>query len=176
MDRGDRRSHVRVLDRVGGVERFALDSTPTAMEAAFTHRLGALLGIEAGGRSPWVSRQLSARGLVVIVANPNQLAAIAQGYRKTDRNDAEMLARLGRADLELRCPVEHRRTANQAHLEVLEARDALVRSRTRQVNHARGAANPFGVRLPSCDAGTFAEDSTLRRIGLRMMSSGGSRG
>ena len=111
--------------------------------------------IEAGGHSPWVSRLLVDCGLSVIVANPNHLALITKSHRKTDRADAEWLARLGRADLGLLRPVEHRSAARQAHLEMLRARDALVRSRTLMVNHVRGAMKAFGVRAPSCTAGTF---------------------
>ena len=157
MDLGDRRSHVCVLDLGGGVlERFVVDSTAPAMEAAFSPRRGTTVVIEAGGHSPWVSRLLAGLGVHVIVANPNQLAAITKSDRKTDRNDAEMLARLGRLDLGLLRPVKHRSAAKQAHLEMLKARDALVRSRTLQVNHVRGALKSFGARAPSCDAGTFA--------------------
>jgi transposase len=157
LDLGDRRSHVCVLDLSGAVvERLVVDSTASAMGAAFASRRGALVVMEAGGHSPWVSRLLSDLGLRVIVANPNQLAAITKSDRKTDRNDAEMLARLGRADLKLLRPLEHRSASKQAHLEMLKARDALVRSRTLQVNHVRGALKSFGVRAPSCDAATFA--------------------
>ena len=157
MDLGDRRSHVCVLDAAGGVsERFVLDSTAPAMEAAFSPRRGATVAIEAGGHSPWVSRLLLGLGVHMIVANPNELAAITKSHRKTDRRDAEMLARLGRTDMGLLRPVTHRSAEKQARLEMLKARDALVRSRTLQVNHVRGALKSFGSRAPSCDAGTFA--------------------
>ncbi len=157
IDLGDRRSHVCVLDAAGGVvERFVVDSTTEAMESAFPARRGALVVIEAGGHSPWVSRLLAGLGLRVIVANPNKLEAVTKNLRKTDRNDAEILARLGRADLKLIHPIEHRSSAKQAHLEMLKARDAVVRSRTLQVNHVRGALKAFGVRVPACDAAAFA--------------------
>lgn len=157
LDLGDRRSHVCVLDPAGAVvERFVIESTAAAMGAVFAPRRGALVVMEAGGHSPWVSRLMTALGLRVIVANPNKLAALTRSDRKTDRNDAEMLARLGRADLKLLRPLEHRSASRQAHLEMLKARDALVRSRTLQVNHVRGALKAFGVRAPSCDASTFA--------------------
>lgn len=157
MDLGDRRSHVCVVGARGDVvERFTVDSTPAAMEKAFASRRGTTVVIEAGAHSPWASRLLADRGVAVVVANPNQLKALTQSNRKTDRTDAEMLARLGRADLGLLRPVEHRSATKQAHLELLKARDALVRSRTLQVNHVRGALKAFGVRVPACDAGSFA--------------------
>ena len=135
LDLGVRRSHVCVLDQAGVVlERVVVDSTAPAMEAAFAPRRGATIVIEAGGHSPWVSRLLAGLGLRVIVANPNQLALITKSHRKTDRADAELLARLGRADLALLRPVEHRSAAMKAHLEMLKARDTVVRCRTMQVN------------------------------------------
>ncbi len=86
------------------------------------------------------------------MANPNQLALITQSHRETDRHDAELLARLGRADLSLLRPVEHRSAAKQAHLEMLKARDALVRSRTLLVilAHRRkaGLESSFDARGP----------------------------
>jgi transposase len=91
----------------------------------------------------------------VIVANPNQLALITKSHRKTDRADAELLARLGRADLALLRPVEHRSAAKQAHLEMIKARDTVVRCRTMQVNHVRGALKAFGLRAPGCDSENF---------------------
>ena len=157
VDLADRRSHACVLDHAGTVvERFTFESTTAATRAAFEARRGARVVLEAGTHSPWSSRLLAELGLQVIVANPNQLALIARSHRKTDRNDAELLARLGRADLALLRPVEHRSETQQAHLELLKARDAVLRSRTLLVNHARGALKAFGVRVPACDADAFA--------------------
>lgn len=157
VDLGDRRSHACVLDAAGAVvERFTFDSTAPATRAAFEARRGARVVLEAGTHSPWSSRLLAELGLEVTVANPNHLALIARSHRKTDRNDAELLARLGRADLALLRPVEHRSVGQQAHLELLKARDALLRSRTLLVNHVRGALKAFGVRAPACDADAFA--------------------
>ena len=157
VDLGDRRSHACVLDHAGAVvERFAFDSTTSATRAAFAARRGRGSCSRRARHSPWSSRLLAELGLEVIVANPNQLALIARSHRKTDRNDAELLARLGRADLALLRPVEHRSAAQQAHLELLKARDAVLRSRTLLVNHVRGALKAFGVRAPACDADAFA--------------------
>jgi transposase len=158
MDLGDRRSHVCVLDRKGGrlVERFALDTTAPAVEERLAAWKGATIVIEAGTHSPWVSRLLKRVGLTVIVANPNQLALISKSHRKTDRVDAETLGRVARADVGLLRPVEHRSERMQADLEVLKARDALVRARTLLVNHVRGTLKSFGVRVPASDTNTFA--------------------
>jgi transposase len=158
IDLGDRRSHACVLDGAKSevLSRFSFETTTPAIEGQMGRWKGARVVIEAGTHSPWVSRVLDRLGLRVIVANPNQLALISRSHRKTDRADAELLARLGRADLALLRPVEHRSEAMQAHLELLKARDAVVRSRTLAVNHVRGALKSFGVRPPACDADTFS--------------------
>jgi transposase len=78
--------------------------------------------------------------------------------RKTDRTDAETLARLARSDLALLRPVEHRSERHQVDLEMLKARDTLVAARTMLVNHVRGAVKSFGERLPASDTDTFAQN------------------
>lgn len=158
MDLGDRRSHVCVLagGQGGVLERFTVDTTVEAVRVQLARWKGRRIVIEAGTHSPWVSRALTQLGLTVIVANPNALAVISRSVRKTDRNDAETLARLGRADLALLHPVTHRSEARQAALELLKARDAVVRSRTLQINHVRGAVKSFGTRIPACDSDSFA--------------------
>jgi transposase len=80
---------------------------------------------------------------------------ITASQKKTDRNDAEMLARLGRADLRLLSPVEHRGNATQADLAVAKTRKLLVESRTKQINSIRGMVKAFGERLQECDSEGF---------------------
>ena len=58
----------------------------------------ARLILEAGTHSPWVSRLLEDCGHEVYVANPRKLRLIYQNDSKSDRVDAEYLARIGRLD------------------------------------------------------------------------------
>jgi transposase len=102
-----------------------------------------------------VSRLLSALGHEVFVANPRQVRLIYAGDRKSDRIDAETLARLGRLDPELLRPIQHRGAEAQAALAQLRARDALVRTRTVLINHVRGAVKAMGGRLPASSAPAF---------------------
>ena len=111
--------------------------------------------LEAGPRSPWLSRVVADLGHEVVVANPRQVALIARSQRKTDRLDAEWLARLGRFDPELLSPIRHRSEQSQHDLAVVRARDALVRSRTLLINHVRGAVKACGAALPSCTSEAF---------------------
>jgi transposase len=94
-------------------------------------------------------------GHEVLVANARKVRLIYSNKRKTDKLDAEKLARLARADPELLYPVVHRSEDSQAHLALIHSREALVRSRTQLINHLRGTVKSFGYRLPKCSATSF---------------------
>src|SRR5688572_22938674 len=164
IDLGDRRSEVCVLGSDGGVvERFGVATTREALE----RRLGGLerarVVIEVGTHSPWASRWLETKGHEVIVANARAMRSIADSDRKTDRNDAEQLARLGRVDPKLLRPIRHRGEAVQRHRMLLAVRDHLVRTRGSLIVQARGLAKALGERLPKCKAETFTHK--MRREG-----------
>jgi transposase len=112
--------------------------------------------LEVGPRSPWLSRLLKEQGHDVGVANPRRVRLIAEAERKSDRADAETLARLGRMDPKLLRPIEHRGEEAQKDSALLRVRDALVRSRTRLIQCARGLAKSFGVRLPASSTGRWS--------------------
>ncbi len=157
LDLGDRFTQLCALDvrgRVVGTER--LPTTPPALERHFTGLPHARLVLEVGTHSPWVSRLLERLGHEVLGANARQLRLIYGSDRKSDRVDAETLARLGRLDPTLLRPIQHRGPEGHADLAQLRARDALVRTRTLLINHVRGAVNAWGARLPASSAPAFA--------------------
>ena len=93
-----------MLDARGKVkERISLATTRKAMTEFFA-RAKAHVVIEVGAHSRWVSQILKNAGHRVTVANPRRLQLISASDNKTDRHDAELLARLGRADVELSLP------------------------------------------------------------------------
>jgi transposase len=92
----------------------------------------------------------------VIVANPRKLRLIYQNDSKSDRVDAEYLARVGRLDPALLAPLTHRGAETQADLALVRSRNALVRARTRLISHARGTCKSLGSRLPACASDVFA--------------------
>lgn len=159
MDLGDVASALCVLEPgvEDPVERGQVPMEPQAMRQLLEGMPRSLVVMEAGGQSPWVSRLATQLGHEVLVANPRQLALITKSDRKSDRTDAETLARLARADRSLLRPVRHRDERQQRHLEVLRARDALVRARTLLVNHVRGALKGFGVRVNSASVESFPQ-------------------
>ena len=153
---GDRYTHVHALGASGEVVRERrVRTAAAALGAALTGLPPARVVLEAGPRSPWLSRLMADLGHEVVVANLRQVALIARSQRKTDRLDAEWLARLGRFDPELLAPIRHRSEQSQHNLAVVRARDALVRTRTLLINHVRGAVKACGAALPSCTAEAF---------------------
>jgi len=156
MDLGDQYTTVYVLDGEGAeVETARVRTTPAGLARWLRGRARARVVLEAGTHSPWVSRVVEALGHEVLVANPRKLRLIYQNPGKTDRVDAEYLARVGRLDPRLLGGITHRGEAAQAALAVLRARDALVRTRTQLINHVRGVVKAMGARLPGCAAEAF---------------------
>jgi transposase len=155
-DLGDKESEICVLNADGKVaQRASIRTNRKGMMAYFT-RAPAHVVIEVGGHSRWVSAMLRQLGHRVTIANPRRVKLISESQNKTDRHDAELLARLGRADAELLAPVKHRAPQTQADLAVAKARDVLVAVRTKLVNHVRGTVKSFGERMPKCAAESFA--------------------
>jgi transposase len=157
MDLGDKYSHLCLIDTENGevIEESRLRTNPEAMRRRFNSEQPLHVAIEVGTHSPWASRLLAECGHEVLIANPRKTRLIHGERRKTDKLDAEKLARLARADPELLYPVEHRGEDSQAHLAVVHSREALIRSRTQMINHVRGTVKSFGHRLPKCSAPSF---------------------
>lgn len=162
LDLGDRYSYLVVLDMATGelLEEARVATTPGGLTLRFRGVARQRIALEVGTHSPWVSRLLSDLGHEVLVANPRKVRLIAQSRRKTDQRDAEILARLARVDPKLLSPVIHRNAATQSALAVIKARDLAVTTRTRVVNHLRGAAKACGVRLPSCSSPALAHKAS----------------
>ena len=160
LDVSDMYTSICVLDAQGEtVERSRIRTTPAGVERKFRGVERCRVVLEVGTHSPWLSRLLDDCGHEVIIADPRKVRAISDNPSKSDDVDAEMLARLGRVDPKLLSPIEHRGPEAQAHLAVLRARDALVRSRTLLINHARGAIKSSGSRIKKCSTESFVRQA-----------------
>jgi transposase len=156
LDLGDRYSHFYVIDGAGQrVEDGRVATTPEAIERWCRVMPQTRIVLESSTHSPWVSRLVQAAGHEAIVANARRLQLIAQNDSKSDRVDAELLARLGRVDPQLLAPIHHRGADTQVALAQIRTRDALVRARTLLVNHVRGSTKAVGGRLPRCSTESF---------------------
>ncbi len=156
MDVSDRYSHLCVLGMDGEVEEESkVSTTPQAFKRRFGQMDRVRVALEVGTHSPWIGRLLEELGHDVILANPRRVRSIYQSNDKSDRVDAEMLARLARVDPKLLYPVQIRSEERQAGLVVIRSRRTLVETRTKLVNHVRGVCKSLGVRLPKCTAASF---------------------
>lgn len=157
LDVGDRYVQVCVVDEAGEiVEESRLPTKQAALERRFGAGDRLRIVLEAGTHSPWMSRLLESLGHDVLVANPRKLRLIYENHTKSDRVDAEYLARIGRLDPSLLAPLRHRLAETQKDLLLLRSRSTLVRARTQLITHVRGAVKCFGYRLPRFAAEAFA--------------------
>lgn len=156
LDLSDKDCQVCVLDASGEVcEESRIKLTPRQVKGYFRGREAARAVLEVGTHSLWVARTLEELGHEVIVANPRRVKLISNNERKSDKVDAELLARLGRVDVKLLAPIRHRSKDAQAALSVLRARDGVVEIRTKAINQVRAVVKTTGRRLPKCSSKSF---------------------
>lgn len=113
--------------------------------------------LETGTHAAWIARTLRDLGHEVIVAHARRIQLICQSRKKDDRTDAEVLARLGRSDLDLLIDTHVRGEAAQRIRTMLNARRALVESRTKLSNQVRSTVRQAGFRLPDGDPARLPE-------------------
>lgn len=157
MDLADK-NHKAVCLSEGGevVDRSEVPGTAEGLRDFLSRFPGALLVVETGTHCRWISRLACELGHEVLVGNARKLRMIWGSSRKNDWNDAEMLARVARADRKLLCPIRLRGDKEQELMRLVKARDLLVRNRTGIVNSVRGFCKSEGSRLPKCSAESFA--------------------
>jgi len=162
VDLGDRKHAICIIDQNGQVilECF-ITNTREVLAQFFTDYPGALIAMEVGMHSPWVSRFLQELGHRVIVANPHKLRAIYENPRKSDKKDALMLAKLARADESLLSPIEHRSEQSQRDLLQIKLRDNLVRQRVNIISSVRFILKSLGIKTKSPKTAYFTRH--LRR-------------
>jgi transposase len=163
IDLGDRKHAVCVLDANGEILKQETIANNRGSLTALSRRYpGSLIAMEVGMHSPWTSRFLKELGHRVLVANPRKVRAIYQNNRKSDRNDAELIARLARADEELLYPVEHVSEEMQRDLLQIKLRDNLVRQRVDIITSVRFTLKALGVFLPSPSSECFARKARTK--------------
>lgn len=163
LDLGDRVSDYCVLDGEGNIiEEGRIATTPGALTQRFGTSVPVRIAMEVGTHSPWASRLLKGLGHEVLVANARKLRMIFENRQKADRVDARLLARVARFDAQLLSTLEHRTENVAVDLAVIRARDALLSTRTRLVNHVRGAVKSSGARVARCSTERFASAARLQ--------------
>jgi transposase len=177
LDLGDRYSYLCLIDTQSAeaIEEGRLRTSPKAIRRRFASEQPMRVAIEAGTHSPWVSRLLEELGHEVLVANPRRTRLIyASRRKKTDRLDAESLARLARVDPKLLYPLKHRGEDSQAHLAIVRSREALVACRTQLAARSwsitlGGRSSPSAIACPGAlpEASTRGRPSTSPRRSCR---------
>jgi transposase len=156
LDLGDRRHRFCVLGCNGEVvEEGSLLNERVQLSGLVGRYPAALVVMEAGCHSPWISRYLEALGCEAVVSNPRKVRAIYQHERKSDRRDALMLARIARMEPALLYPVEHGSQEAQQDLLRIKLRDSLVRARVGVINSIRATLKSLGYSVPSSSSERF---------------------
>jgi transposase len=156
LDLGNCRHQVCVLDASGEVvHEGALTNSRPALQRLASNYPGSTIALEAGTHSPWITRFLEELGATVLVANPRKLHAISRHERKSDRRDAQMLARLARVDPALLHPIQHGTAQSQHDLLGLKLRDSLVRTRVNLINTVRFTLKSLGYPVANPSSPSF---------------------
>jgi transposase len=157
-DVSDKFTEICVLDDHGAVvAQDRVRTTRASLEKRLSGLGRARVVLEVGMHSRWIAELIQGVGHEAIVANPRQVRLIWKRRTKTDRSDALVLARLGRLDVHLLAPVQHRSHGAQVDLACARARDVLVRERTQLINHIRGVLKAFGHRVRDCSSVAFVD-------------------
>ncbi len=156
LDVGDRKIHFCVVNESRDViDRGAFSTNPAQLRKKLSAFEGALVALEAGSQSPWMSRDLRDAGFDVHVVDPRRVKVISTDPRKNDKRDAETLARLAAGCPELLGRVHHRSVQAQADLSIIRGRDLMVRVRAMFVAQVRSLAKIFAVTLPRASVEAF---------------------
>lgn len=157
LDIGDRCCALCRVDQQGKiVEEGSVSTERDTLRQRFGLYSRSRVVLEASTQSNWIARLIEELGHEVFVINPRQLQLISQSMKKTDRNDARILARIGRVDLGLLRPTYRHGLASLKAKALINARRNLVQVRTRLVNSVRCCAKVFGYKLRACSVEAFA--------------------
>jgi len=156
IDLGDKKHAICVTDKDGVIiEEYFITNTRQQLESLSEKYPESQIAMEVGTHSPWISRLLKSKDHKVIVANARKLRAIYTNERKSDKEDARILARFLRADVNLLHPIEHVSEESQKAQLNLKLRNGLVKQRAALITTVRGVMKGLGHRLPACSTASF---------------------
>jgi transposase len=130
------------------VKRGVVSTTPTGLARAVERYAarGLRVAIEAGNQTAWIVDLLRELGAKVHVVHPLKVKLIAESNKKTDRIDAQLLARLLRVG-GLPEPVHVPSHRSRELRGLLVARRQLVQMRTKLLNVVRGLARQQRIEV-----------------------------
>ena len=112
--------------------------------------------MEATTHSPWISELVEELGHEAIVSSPHAISKLFRHKKRTDETDAENLARVCAFDRALLAPIYHRSPQERMDFAIIQARDHLVKTRTKLVNFIRGKARSCGCPIAGVTAKKFS--------------------
>ncbi len=156
LDVGDKYTHFCTLDADGEiVEEGKFRTGRETLRAKFESGASCRIAFEVGNHSAWMRDILLELGHEIYVANPRKLRLIYENPTKDDRVDARYLARIARLDPQLLSPITHRSVDVRVDREMLRAREQLIETRTKLINHIRGVVKSHGAKLRKCSSRSF---------------------
>jgi len=165
LDLSDETSTFCMVDGDGKVAREgSVQTCETGLRRLFEGLDASRVVLEATTQSSWIARLIRSFGHEVVVINPRRLQLISESVSKTDRNDARLLARVGRLDLGILQPVHEKSDKSQAVRVQMRARTQLVRTRTKLINLVRSSMKLLGATPPSCSPDSFHKRADLPAI------------
>lgn len=157
VDLSDNKHQICVLSKDGEIlTEKTISNTYAGLDRLSADYPKALIAMEVGTHSPWISNYLKDKGHKVIVANARKLKAIYCNERKSDKRDAQMIAKLARVDIDLLHPIKHGSVENLENRQRIAMRDNLVKHRVALINSVRFSLKSLGLRLSSPSSESFA--------------------
>jgi transposase len=157
LDVSEQATHACVVDEAGRVIFRGTCRTAPAAIAALLARWAPELAravLETGALAAWLVHELRALAVPVVCICARQAhAALQHGPSKTDRGDAEGLARL--AQTGWLKEVHVRSLASHEDKSLIIAREQLVRMRRDLANQIRGLLKPFGLLMGKVGSAAF---------------------
>lgn len=156
LDLGDKQNVAVVFDEDGTENKAVkISNTKVAMSKFFSKYDEAVVVMEAGTHSSWISRLLGGMEHDVWVGNPRRLRAIWDATDKSDERDARVLGLMYRLEPRLLHRIYHRGETAQCDLAMIKSRQMLVDTRKKLTNHVRCVVKGMGERISSCSADSF---------------------
>ena len=157
IDLGDKKHAICAINQDGKpLKEYFISNRAESFEQLSKDFPKALIALEVGTHSPWISRLLEGLGHEVLVANARKLRAIYTNIRKSDELDARMLAKIARLDSELLHPIQHISEDAQHDLLSIKFRDTLVRQRVNIITSIRFSIKSLGFKIKSPSSASFA--------------------
>jgi transposase len=143
-------------DETGEMRQQRIQTRRDRFEAVLGGQRPAEVLIEAGTESEWVARCVEGLGHRVHIVDPNYAPMYPRVRRARHKNDQRDAAAMAEASAKKTYREVHRVSDARRRLrQLLLVREALVRTRTRQISLVRAVLRGEGLRIPSGAAESF---------------------